>query len=148
MKRCLSIHEKCAFSHPPVYLNTDFGLGFYGPVNTVAVMSNSQLTYPHCFLGRLNPLSSWPVYVHKFSLWQLQAFLNGGRGTMTVWRNNFSITLHKNYCMYLDRQAWANSVDPDETLQNAASYQGLYCLPLIQQFLSIYALNFTDVLLQ
>ena len=26
-------------------------------------------------------------------------------------------------------------VDPDETLQNAASYQGLYYLPLIQQFL-------------
>ena len=38
-------------------------------------------------------------------------------------------------CMYWDRQAWANSVDPDEMLQNAASHQGLNCLPLIQQFL-------------
>ena len=31
--------------------------------------------------------------------------------------------------------AWANSVDPDEMLQNAASHQGLHCLPIIQQFL-------------
>ena len=37
--------------------------------------------------------------------------------------------------MYSDRQAWANSVDPVETPQNAASHQGLHCLPLIQQFL-------------
>ena len=37
--------------------------------------------------------------------------------------------------MYLDRQVWANSVDPDEILQNVASHQGLHCLPLIQQFL-------------
>ena len=37
--------------------------------------------------------------------------------------------------MYSDRQAWANSLDPDETPQNAASHLGLYCLPLIQQFL-------------
>ena len=28
----------------------------------------------------------------------------------------------------------ANSVDPDQTPQKAASDQGLHCLPLIQQF--------------
>ena len=41
---------------------------------------------------------------------------------------------------YLDRQAWANSVDPDQMLQNAASDQGLHCLPLIwhQQACSNY----------
>ena len=39
------------------------------------------------------------------------------------------------YHMYSDRQAWANSIDPDETPQNAASHLGLHCLPLIQQFL-------------
>ena len=39
------------------------------------------------------------------------------------------------YRMYLNRQAWANSVDPDEMPQNAPSHQGLHCLPLIQQFL-------------
>ena len=33
------------------------------------------------------------------------------------------------------RQAWANSVDPDEMPQNAASHQGLHCLPLIQLLL-------------
>ena len=37
--------------------------------------------------------------------------------------------------MYSDRQAWANSADPDEMLQNMATNQGLDCLPLIQQFL-------------
>ena len=37
--------------------------------------------------------------------------------------------------MYSDRQAWENSVDPDETPQNAASHQGLHWLPLNQQFL-------------
>ena len=39
------------------------------------------------------------------------------------------------YQMYLERQAWANSVVPDEMLQNEASDQGLHCLPLIQQYL-------------
>ena len=34
--------------------------------------------------------------------------------------------------MYSDRQAWANSAEPDETPQKAASHQGLHCLPLIQ----------------
>ena len=36
---------------------------------------------------------------------------------------------------YADWQAWANCVDPDQMLQNAASDQGLHCLPLIHQFL-------------
>ena len=43
--------------------------------------------------------------------------------------------IYRIYRMYSDRQAWANSVDPDETPQNAASHQGLHCLPLIQQVL-------------
>ena len=34
--------------------------------------------------------------------------------------------------MFSDRQAWDNSVDPDETLQNIESYQGLHCLSLQQ----------------
>ena len=33
-----------------------------------------------------------------------------------------------------NQHAWANSLDPDQTPQNAASDQGLHCLPLIQQF--------------
>ena len=39
------------------------------------------------------------------------------------------------YHIYSDRQAWANSTDPDETPQNAESHLGLHRLPLIQQFL-------------
>ena len=52
------------------------------------------------------------------------------------------------YSMYLDRQVRANSVDPDEMPQNAASHKGLHCLPVIQQFLDttlgskLYLLNF------
>ena len=38
------------------------------------------------------------------------------------------------YSTYLERQACANNADPDQTLQNVASDQGLYCLPRIQQF--------------
>ena len=51
------------------------------------------------------------------------------------------------YGMYSNRQAWENSVDPDEMPQNAAS-QGLHCLPLILQFLDttsgnkVYLLKF------
>ena len=37
--------------------------------------------------------------------------------------------------MYLVRQAWANSVDPEETPQNAVSHLGPHCLALIQLFL-------------
>ena len=37
--------------------------------------------------------------------------------------------------MYLVRQAWANSVDPDKMLQNPASHLGLHSLPHIQLFL-------------
>ena len=47
------------------------------------------------------------------------------------------IEKYRIYRMYLDRQAWGNCVDPDEMPQNAASHQGLYCLPLLQQFLDI-----------
>ena len=37
--------------------------------------------------------------------------------------------------MYSDGQVGANSVDTDETPLNAASRQGLHCLPLIKQLL-------------
>ena len=39
-----------------------------------------------------------------------------------------------NLSIYLDRKAFANSVDPDQMLQNVASHQGLHCLPYIQQY--------------
>ena len=37
-------------------------------------------------------------------------------------------------CIRTYRQTLANSVDPDQTPQNAVSDQGLHYLPLIQQF--------------
>ena len=39
------------------------------------------------------------------------------------------------YPKYLDKQACAKNVDPDQMMQNAISNNGLYCLLLIQQFL-------------
>ena len=44
------------------------------------------------------------------------------------------ILCYRIYHMYSDRQARANSIDPDETPQNTASHLGQHCLPLIQQF--------------
>ena len=41
------------------------------------------------------------------------------------------------YPEYSDRQVCANSVDPDQTPQNAASDLVLNCLPFIQKFLDI-----------
>ena len=45
------------------------------------------------------------------------------------------ITYYHFYPKYLDGQARADSVNPDQMLQNAASDQGFHCLLLIQQFL-------------
>ena len=45
---------------------------------------------------------------------------------------------------YWDRQAWADSVDPDQMLKNKASSQDLYCLQFIQQFLDISMHSKTD----
>ena len=42
---------------------------------------------------------------------------------MFSWRNK-----KNNNPKYCDRQAYANSVDPDQTPQNRASDQGLHCL--------------------
>ena len=49
----------------------------------------------------------------------------------------FSILLNdcnRNNPKYWDRQAFANSVDPDQLPQNVASDQGLHCLPYIKQY--------------
>ena len=43
------------------------------------------------------------------------------------------------YPKFSYRQAWANSVEPDQTPQNAASDQGLHNLPVIQYILNTFA---------
>ena len=53
-----------------------------------------------------------------------------GELRLQKWHSEYRI-----YRKYLDRQAWANSVDPDEMPQNAASHQGLLCLRIVQQCL-------------
>ena len=46
-----------------------------------------------------------------------------------------SINAYRNNPKYWDRQAFAKSVDPDQTPHNVASDQGLHCLPNRQQYL-------------
>ena len=52
-------------------------------------------------------------------------------------KGSFAEQHYHNNPKYWDRQAWANSVNPDQMLQNRASDQDLYCLPLIQLILDI-----------
>ena len=51
---------------------------------------------------------------------------------ITIWRMRWSYK-HRIYSKLSDRQAWAISVDLDQTPQNAAPDQGLRCLPLTKQ---------------
>ena len=44
------------------------------------------------------------------------------------------IIYYRAFSTFSARQAGANSVDPDQTPQNATSDQDLYCLPLTQVF--------------
>ena len=41
---------------------------------------------------------------------------------------------YRNNPKYLDILARSNSLDPDQTPQNAASDQGRHCLPFVQQY--------------
>ena len=68
--------------------------------------------------------------------------------TVCVWHITvFSVISYHTYSKYSDRQVQANSVDPDQMLQNASagSDQGLHYLPLIQQFLDILSGSKMDV---
>ena len=49
-------------------------------------------------------------------------------------RERIDLIILPELLFYSDGQARANSVDPDQTPQNAASDQGLHCWPLTQQF--------------
>ena len=54
----------------------------------------------------------------------------------SLYLNRHVFIMHLNYRnnhKLGDRQAWANSVDPDQIPHDAASDQGLHCWPLIQQ---------------
>ena len=41
----------------------------------------------------------------------------------------------------MDKQAWANSANPEQMLQNASDL-GLYCVPLSQQVVKLTSANF------
>ena len=51
--------------------------------------------------------------------------------------------IYRNNPKYWDRQAFANSIDPDQTLQNVPSDQGLQYLPYKQQYLQKEAVKWT-----
>ena len=52
---------------------------------------------------------------------------------------------YHNNPMYGNRQAWANSIDPDQMPLKVASDQGLHCLPLIKQLLDTLAGKCVDL---
>ena len=79
-------------------------------------------------------LGQWD-FLYQASHWNTQKKTHFIQGWMQddfwgglIWSN------YHTYSTYSDRQAWANIVDPDQMPQNAASDQGLHCLPLSQQF--------------
>ena len=58
---------------------------------------------------------------------RIQNYLWGGGGS--IWSNV------RTYPTYLERQA--NSVDTDQTPENAASHLGPHCFPIILQFYTV-----------
>ena len=65
---------------------------------------------------------------------EYKVYHNEGNQSSLCGRTISLLYEYRIYRTYSDRQAWANSVDPDETPLKAASHQGLHCLPPIQQF--------------
>ena len=76
------------------------------------------------------------LYLFKIYVrWFLENFLKSqGRiqdnfWGVSIWSN------YRTYSTYSYKQAWTYRVEPDQTPQNVASDQVLYCLPLTQQFI-------------
>ena len=82
-----------------------FVLEFYGLLITDKVMSSWPVNLLAFFLGRLSPLSGWPVLVHILSPVTDNALLEsaGGRFLEGVndHGNDFMINLHGSYVAYL-----------------------------------------------
>ena len=57
--------------------------------------------------------------------------ISGTMHSSLIW-----ITYHIFAWIYLDRQVRANSVEPDQMLQNVAANQCAHCLSLVQQFIT------------
>ena len=55
------------------------------------------------------------------------------RGSVSRQCINIANNIYRCHPRYCDTQAWGNSVDKDQTLQNVASDQDRHCLPLIKQ---------------
>ena len=72
------------------------------------------------------------VYVADF-IWQTKYKINAVTAADPGWfLRGFDLIILP-YFTYWNWQVWANSVDPDQTPQCAASDQGLHWLPLTQQ---------------
>ena len=98
-------------------------------------IENELTFYVNHLLGRqfiLNVKTYFLWNKKKIRMWSATNFASANQ---FVYHWGPADKLYRIYHMYLDRHAWANSIDPDKTPQNAASHLGLHCLPLIQQFL-------------
>ena len=54
-----------------------------------------------------------------------------------TYKNSYDLHKFCNNPKYWDRQAFANSVEPNQMQQNVASNQGLHCLPYKQQYFKL-----------
>ena len=89
-------------------------------------------TQKQCSVSCLKPW--FLVQSHIWTLYKLSGQLKDSRSVeLHCWLMSFCLVMYRNSPNYWDRQALANSVDPDQTSQNAASDQGLHCLPLVHQ---------------
>ena len=115
-----------------------------GTHHTILINRDLWYSSKHSAVSRMILYSGMYCPDRTVSLWKprlLHMTSNNLYGSKFVerWSSLVKAYLHNydNYPIfkYWDKQAWANSVDPDQTPQNKASDLGLHCLPLIQQCL-------------
>ena len=72
-------------------------------------------------------MDTFLISAQKYMLWVLIRMSNHN----ICFHAEIGKTVYSNNPKYWDRQAWANSVDPDQMPHSAASDQGLHFLPLV-----------------
>ena len=67
----------------------------------------------------------------QYEMFEILGHIQYLQQTLYVLKFQFAFRSYCDCLKYSDRQAWANSEDPDQMLQYAASDLGLHWLPLI-----------------
>ena len=97
---------------------------YWGYSLELSCQGNSNVILQNMFLWKNKIISIFGVK---------SCILSGAMGT-TAFINKYFYSIHTCiYPKYFNREARANSADPDQTLQNAAANQSLPILPLIKK---------------